>query len=204
MCRIYFHFPSLIKLTSSKACCCITLVSELPSLWFLIQAGPLHLLPRQTPGPAHSRPKNGTDHTTLAWSSEYPELQQTLVREGIFFKKKALFISSKEMVINSSFKQYKDAVGVKQITSIPGVIPGLLWPNCPQLLDPHVYTLPSCNRNTECCPPQTISFRPLPVNTLQFLGSNMGFLSTPMPNCPSFAFPQHSMLTNGEGMSTEL
>lgn len=109
------------------------------------------------------------------------------------------------MVINTSFKQYnKDAIGVKQITSIPGVIPGLLWPNCPQLLDPHVYTLPSCNRNTECCPPQTISFRPLPVNTLQFLGSNMWFLSTPIPNCPSFAFPQHNMLTNGEGMSAKL
>lgn len=83
--------------------------------------------------------------------------------------------------------------------SVPGDVPGLLWPNCPQLLDPHVYTLPSCNRNTECCPPQTASFRPLPLNTLQFLGSNIGFFSTPIPNCPSFAFPQHSMLKKRGG-----
>lgn len=92
-----------------------------------------------------------------------------------------------------------------QNKSIPGDVPGLLWPNCPQLLDPHVYTLPSCNRNTECCPPQTASLRPLPLNTLQFLGSNIGFLSTPTPNCPSFAFPQHSMpKKKGKGMSTKL
>lgn len=91
-----------------------------------------------------------------------------------------------------------------QNKSVPGAVPGWLWPNCPQLLDPHVYTLPSCKRNTECCPPQTASFRPLPLNTLQFLGSNIGFLSTPIPNCPSFAFPQHSMLKKEEGMSNKL
>lgn len=78
--------------------------------------------------------------------------------------------------------------------SLPGQVPGLSWPSCPQLLEPHVYTLPSCSRNIECCPPHATSISPLALNTWQLLGSNMGFLSMPIPNCPSFALPQHSML----------
>lgn len=83
--------------------------------------------------------------------------------------------------------------------SLPGDVPGLSWPSCPQQLEPHVYTLPSCRRNIECCHPQATSLSPLPLNTWQFFGSNVGFLSIPVPNCPSFAFPQHSMMTRGRG-----
>lgn len=88
--------------------------------------------------------------------------------------------------------------------SLPGDATALSWPSCPQLFEPHVYTLPSCSRNSECCPPHATSFSPLPLNTWQFLGSNTGFLSTPIPNCPSLAFPQHSMVVKGEEMSTSL
>lgn len=83
------------------------------------------------------------------------------------------------------------------IESLPGEVPGLSWPSCPQLLEPHVYTLPSYSRNNEWCPPQATSFSPLPWNIWQFLGSNTAFLSIPVPNCPSFALPQPSMVVRG-------
>lgn len=46
------------------------------------RAGPLHQLPRQTPGPAHSPPQSGLDHTTPLLSSECPELLLALGRGG--------------------------------------------------------------------------------------------------------------------------
>lgn len=76
----------------------------------------------------------------------------------------------------------------------PGAFPPFSWPSCPLQLEPHAYTLPSCNRKSECCPPQATSLRALPLNTQQVRGSRTGFSDSPTPSCPEDALPQQRIM----------